>query len=593
MRFLKAVTNLSTHQAFLPTLYKTISFHKPGTRHAPTPLTGLLPFLSTSRVVIFGEQHNQPNILRAQLGLLIALANLRAGGSTLTLVLEMFSLEQQHVLDAYMSGSINLQQLQQMYAQTGSEGFDVGITRYGQLLEKARELGVSVRAGFVPRSVARLCMNDLAKAKEIAREKGWIDADEDSYMSGTEEHFRYFKSLITGDKFVPSSSETSSAAGQTSHPPSKPTVSRITHSMEQLDTDDSDPHQTADDVDAGLRRLFPAQVIKDVGMANAIANVLRTAPTPRCRVFALCGSGHCEYGLGIPERVQFAAQRLAAAANGTEKSSETSTQLSDPDVGRPVVITCKSKRQLLGEYDLLSDEEKAAAVASASAFASTAAGALEGGGRVETPASVTSPLSPGATSATSESAGTPTAAPSSQLTREAVASLAPQYADWVYLYNAVDEDGVEEEDAEVGTTDGQWGGDEATDTHSDVYHGDHDDDDVAFGGSGGGVRHPGLYALEAMDHVDAQANQETRRELQSAFSPNSDDDEDDDEDGDIVVDIRGSDRRAYAKAAIKRMNRYSRAAATGRGNTSSDDEFSYKKVEDLKIHDGEEGTASK
>jgi hypothetical protein len=109
----------------------------------------------------------------------------RDGPTPLTVVLEMFSLGQQRLIDAYMDRSMDMADLQvcrgavagtdgvaglgrdnvrspkwpcatlQQAYDEGEEGFDIE-NHYGALLELSRDLGVAVKAGFVPREVARL-----------------------------------------------------------------------------------------------------------------------------------------------------------------------------------------------------------------------------------------------------------------------------------------------------------------------------------------------------------------------------------------------------------------------------------------------------
>ncbi|KAJ3056168.1 hypothetical protein HK097_007892 [Rhizophlyctis rosea] len=284
--------------AFVPPQYHSLRLHKPGSNSPPTPLADSLTKLvlqGPSRVVVFGEHHTQPHVLLAQLATIHILASLRKPSSTVTLVLEMFNQTQQPLLDAFHSGKITSEQLCDAYEKDGEEGFPIR-THYGILLQTAKTLNVRVLGGFLPRSAARKCMGPGGEDAAIsyAAENGWIDQDTSKYIKGSAEHFKYFKSAITGEPYTP---------------PTNPS---------------SDP--PTDEDDTGLLRIFPAQVIKDSSMSHVINNVLQSAPTLDCRVLAICGCGHGEYNFGVPERVFLSG----------------SFQM-------PITITCRSERQLLGE----------------------------------------------------------------------------------------------------------------------------------------------------------------------------------------------------------------------------------------------------
>ena len=51
--------------------------------------------------------------------------------------------------------------------------------------------------------------------------------------------------------------------------------------------------------DDRYREFFRAQVIKDACMAHRVEKALKTFD----RVVVVLGLGHCEYGYGVPERV--------------------------------------------------------------------------------------------------------------------------------------------------------------------------------------------------------------------------------------------------------------------------------------------------
>lgn len=80
----------------------------------------------------------------------------------------------------------------------GEEGFDIE-NHYGALLELSRDLGVSVRAGFVPRDVARIAPKNRDKFLAICQKEGWGDESVYQDLGGPEEYFRMFRAMITGE----------------------------------------------------------------------------------------------------------------------------------------------------------------------------------------------------------------------------------------------------------------------------------------------------------------------------------------------------------------------------------------------------------
>jgi len=59
--------------------------------------------------------------------------------------------------------------------------------------------------------------------------------------------------------------------------------------------------------DDRFRRIFPVQVIKDTAMAHNIVREFRNRNTDDMFKFLIiCGSGHCDYRFGVPERVDAA-----------------------------------------------------------------------------------------------------------------------------------------------------------------------------------------------------------------------------------------------------------------------------------------------
>ena len=233
----------------------------PPTSNSPPalPRSAVVEDALAARVTFFGERHHEPAILREQLRLLSGLAGaLRETTATtpppLTLVLEMFHLGQQPLLDAFNAGRADLAEVEQAYARSG-EGF--AVEHYSQLLVAARALGVPVQGGFVAREVAQLAYKqDLSAA--IDRACALYGLPRDFFVPGSAAHYARFHQLVAG--------------------PDAPVSDRY-------------------------RRLFDAQVLKDSAMAWRIRATLAAARSPDARVLAICGTGHVDFRFGVPERV--------------------------------------------------------------------------------------------------------------------------------------------------------------------------------------------------------------------------------------------------------------------------------------------------
>jgi uncharacterized iron-regulated protein len=208
-------------------------------------------------VVLFGERHHEPAILRAQLALLAGLARaLQQRGAALALVLEPFHFGLDPVLEAFSRGHADVGDVQQACAREG-DGYDP--QHYGELLVAARALGVRVHAGFVPRTLAQAVYKEGLDVA-LARAEALYGMPRAAYVPGTEAHYAQMHRLLRG--------------------PDAP-------------------------VTDGLRGLFAAQVLKDSAMAwriRTVATGTHAGPAP-VHVLAVCGSGHVDYGYGVPERL--------------------------------------------------------------------------------------------------------------------------------------------------------------------------------------------------------------------------------------------------------------------------------------------------
>ena len=144
---------------------------RPETFAQPLAQSTVLEELSTPRVVFFGEIHAQPAVVAFQRRTALAML----GEGTLHVILEHFSFEQQHLLDAYAAGELTISRLLEEYDAIGTEGHD--IVSLEPLLSLAREQAGRVRlhGGFIPRPYARIVMRESTEAAlAAARAKGYV-----------------------------------------------------------------------------------------------------------------------------------------------------------------------------------------------------------------------------------------------------------------------------------------------------------------------------------------------------------------------------------------------------------------------------------
>lgn len=178
--------------------------------------------------------------------------------SALHIVLEHFNFEAQPSLSAWSSSCLSWAELADCGAYEGHN-----IDTYLPLLELARlhPGRVHLHAGFIPRHFARMVMREgLQPALAAAKAKGYVAEDET--CAGTDVHYNYFESLLTGRSL----------------------------------------HDGTCQPSASYRDMFPAQIIKDASMAHKVHQIIASA-APDDRVLVICGVGHSGYSHGVPERI--------------------------------------------------------------------------------------------------------------------------------------------------------------------------------------------------------------------------------------------------------------------------------------------------
>lgn len=339
------------------------------------------------RLVFFGEQHHQPQVMRAQLQTLLALheqcqqasQSRPAHGSSppiyrLHLILEQFSVLDQHMLNSFSLDQLGPDELAETYHAHSQEAFQIG--HYMPLLMLAKELRVPIWGGFPPRSWARQVFRDGIDSVKADEERRVNLAK--SFKAATPESTQHLPPTIPIPTVVPRpplftswSAVTKIGAAHRSYlsglmrpdmPPRFPQLP--SPSNETWDADNTahlsiyptwllKPHIIE------TKGFGPAQALKDSYLAHVTAWILCGActdvPTPddpngqpagaqsdssslnstssRAETdvsgrpivnitLVICGLGHCEYGFGAPERVvELLSQR------GTPSSSDDTAPL--------------------------------------------------------------------------------------------------------------------------------------------------------------------------------------------------------------------------------------------------------------------------
>jgi len=248
--------------------------------------------IAKHRVVFMGEIHSRPAIVSFQRQIQDAMARVHpkdtvatsiataSSPGTLHVVFEHFSFDMQDLLDDYQEGKITFDTLVKKYNQNGSEGHDLG--PYRELLEDAIEINkcsngnesdsnsdsniyrkVKLHAGFLPRKYARMLMKEGEEAV-FENAADWLPPYRSDLLDGTDYHYNIFESLLTGRLI-----------GDWSSTP-----------------------------DEGFRRIFQAQILKDVAMAHKISTLLDASVRGHDdKLLIVLGNGHCLGYAGVPERV--------------------------------------------------------------------------------------------------------------------------------------------------------------------------------------------------------------------------------------------------------------------------------------------------
>jgi len=235
--------------------------------------------IARHKLVFLGETHSMPPIISFQREIL---AEMDKQSDKLHVILEHFSFDLQELLDRYMDGEIDFEQLVDKYHETGEEGHH--LEPYRELLEDAKSQGIHLHAGFLPRKYARMLMQDGEKsALEAAKKKKWLP--DDVNLDSSDFHYNVFESLLSG------------------------------RSLYNEDSSDND-EKISDCPSDQFRNIFKAQVLKDEAMAHRVTGLIQNnneeEEVDNEKFLVIAGNGHLLHYCGVPERVLRENPELAA-----------------------------------------------------------------------------------------------------------------------------------------------------------------------------------------------------------------------------------------------------------------------------------------
>ncbi|MCA1960144.1 MAG: ChaN family lipoprotein [Desulfomonile sp.] len=214
----------------------------------PIPLEAMLDDLATVKIIYLGEIHTITRHHRIQTELLRRLAS---KGVKLAFGMEMFSEEQQTALDRWQNGRAGFREL---VKDLGEEKW-TNLKDYQSLITTARKLGVPIVALNAPddlvRKVARDGLNGLTESERALVPPGVTEIN--------------------------------------------PQYARLLRM--RLKVHKAFKHRALDNI-------IIAQCVRDATMARALVRFLDSAEGGSRTMLVIAGSGHMNYGFGIPERVE-------------------------------------------------------------------------------------------------------------------------------------------------------------------------------------------------------------------------------------------------------------------------------------------------
>lgn len=246
-------------------------------------LNGLIDKLASRRVIFVGETHDR---YEDHLNQLAIIDGLRLRGKDVAIGMEPFQQPFQGDLDAYIAGAIDEAELLRRTDYFERWRYDYRL--YRPILRLARAHGIPVIALNLEREITEAVGDGGLEALDSAQ-RSRIPADLDRSDAA---YVARVRSVFDA------------------HP--------ITRDKDKAGDDEAGPEAAAAAAQARFERFLTVQLLWDEGMAERAAAYLQEHPEKTLVVLA--GSGHLEYGQGIPNRVQRRIQVPAAVVlNGTRR----------------------------------------------------------------------------------------------------------------------------------------------------------------------------------------------------------------------------------------------------------------------------------
>jgi uncharacterized iron-regulated protein len=244
-------------------------------------LAGLIDKLASRRLIFVGETHDR---YEDHLNQLAIIDGLRLRGKDVAIGMEPFQQPFQGDLDAYIAGTIDEAEL--LRRSDYFERWRYDFRLYRPILRLARAHGIPVIALNLEREITEAVGDGGLEALDSAQ-RGRVPADLDR---SDPDYVARVRAVFDA------------------HP--------MTRDKDKAGDDEAAPEAAAAAAQARFERFLAVQLLWDEGMAERAAAYLQEHPEKTLVVLA--GSGHLEYGQGIPNRVQRRIQVPAAVVlNGT------------------------------------------------------------------------------------------------------------------------------------------------------------------------------------------------------------------------------------------------------------------------------------
>ncbi len=268
-----------------------------------TNLEALIPRLADRRVVFVGEAHDR---YEDHLNQLAIIRGLHQRGADLAIGMEMFQQPFQAALDAYIAGEIDEDEMLRRTDYFERWRFDYRL--YRPILRFAREQGIPVIALNLEREITTKVGDgglEALSAEERARIPAVIDRDDPAYRARVKAVFDLHPRRGKEPSESKAPPEGKAQAGEKdqaqSQAQSKTQAQSQIQTQAQAQPQPQSQPQNQDD-DQAFERFLSVQLLWDEGMAERAARYLQDHPGKQMVILA--GSGHLEYGQGIPQRLQ-------------------------------------------------------------------------------------------------------------------------------------------------------------------------------------------------------------------------------------------------------------------------------------------------